>query len=110
MSGSHFKAMCLHPGRTCCSLTTSGGGQTIDLWAAGRVSLHVLWVYIRALGGIWGFGLLMSWFILVEAARLATTLWLSHWTGAADRKGVAPHPALWYLAIYAAISGGQVPG
>lgn len=68
----------------------------------------MLWAYIRAMGGIWRFGLLMSWFVLIEAARVGATVWLSHWTGAADQKGGAPHPALWYLAIYSGISGGQV--
>lgn len=65
-------------------------------------------VYIRALGGFWGFSLLMSWYLLVEGARIGTTVWLSHWTGAdASREG-AGHSALWYLAIYAIISGVQV--
>lgn len=63
---------------------------------------------MKALGGIWGFGLLMSWYLLVEAARIGTTVWLSHWTGMADRKGGASHPALWYLGIYGIISAVQV--
>lgn len=77
-------------------------------WYSGRVSFKILWTYIRALGGIWGFGLLMSWYLLVEAARIGTTVWLSYWTGVSGSPGGAPHKAMWYLGIYAIISGVQV--
>lgn len=72
------------------------------------MSGRILWIYIKALGGVWGFGLLMSWYLLVEAARIGTTIWLSYWTGVSDGPQGAPHPAIWYLAIYAIISGVQV--
>lgn len=63
---------------------------------------------MQALGGVFGSGTLLSWFLATEAGRVSATVWLSHWTGAADAKGGAPHPAMWYLMIYTAISAGQV--
>ena len=50
----------------------------------------------------------MSWYLLVEAARIGTTVWLSYWTGVSGSPGGAPHKAMWYLGIYAIISGVQV--
>ncbi len=64
--------------------------------------------YINAMGGKWKFGLLMSWFLLVEAARVGATVWLSHWTDTVDAPGGAPHGPLWYLMIYTIISAVQV--
>ena len=72
------------------------------------MSLAVLSFYINAMGGKWKFGLLMSWFLLVEAARVGATVWLSHWTDTVDTPGGAPHGALWYLMIYTIISAVQV--
>jgi len=34
-------------------------------------------------------------------------VWLSTWTDTVDIPGGAPHPAIWYLSIYASISGVQ---
>ena len=53
----------------------------------GAVSLAVLNFYINAMGGKLKFGLLMSWFLLVEAARVGATVWLSHWTDTVDAPG-----------------------
>lgn len=75
---------------------------------AGAVSLAVLNFYINAMGGKLKFGLLMSWFLLVEAARVGATVWLSHWTDTVDAPGGAPHGPLWYLMIYTIISAVQV--
>ena len=74
---------------------------------AGRISGHVLGVYIRSMGGYFRFSVLMFMFALVEAGRVCATVWLSTWTDTADNPAGAPHPAIWYLAIYAAISGIQ---
>ncbi|KAK9802963.1 hypothetical protein WJX72_012534 [[Myrmecia] bisecta] len=76
--------------------------------STGQVSLEVLGVYIQAMGGPLRFTLLLLWFILVEAARVGATVWLAYWTQVADRPGGAGHPALWYLAIYSAISAAQI--
>ena len=39
------------------------------------------------MGGWTHFALLMLWFVLTEAARVAATVWLSHWTNVADLPG-----------------------
>ena len=70
--------------------------------------MQTLGVYIKAMGGLTRFLLLMSWLVLVEVCRVAATVWLSYWTNVANRPQGAPHPALWYLAFYAGISGLQV--
>ena len=67
----------------------------------------MLGVYIRSMGGYFRFSVLMFMFALVEAGRVCATVWLSTWTDTADNPAGAPHPAIWYLAIYAAISGIQ---
>ncbi len=59
------------------------------------------------MGGAFRFSVLMLWFALVEAGRVCATVWLSTWTDTADNPGGAPHPAIWYLSIYAGISGVQ---
>ena len=51
------------------------------------MSPAVIGVYIRAMGGLPNFLLLAAWFLMCEAARVGATVWLSHWTGAADRPG-----------------------
>ena len=78
------------------------------LHGTGAVSLAVLNFYITAMGGKWKFGLLMSWFLLVEAARVGATVWLSTWTDSVDAPGGAAHGPLWYLMIYTIISAVQV--
>ena len=75
---------------------------------AGAVSFAVLNFYINAMGGKLKFSLLMSWFLLVEAARVGATVWLSHWTDTVDAPGGAPHGPLWFLMIYTIISAVQV--
>lgn len=75
---------------------------------AGRISLKVLNFYINAMGGKLRFSILMSWFVVVEAARVSATVWLSYWTDTVDQPGGAPHGPLWYLMIYTIISGIQV--
>ncbi|CAK0780401.1 hypothetical protein CVIRNUC_005040 [Coccomyxa viridis] len=76
--------------------------------ATGAVSFAVLNFYINAMGGKLKFSLLMSWFLLVEAARVGATVWLSHWTDTVDAPGGAPHGPLWFLMIYTIISAVQV--
>ena len=78
------------------------------LLRAGAVSFAVLNFYINAMGGKLKFSLLMSWFLLVEAARVGATVWLSHWTDTVDAPGGAPHGPLWFLMIYTIISAVQV--
>lgn len=68
----------------------------------------VLAVYVRAMGGWLRFSVLIAWFLATEAARVAATVWLSEWTSNTSDSTSSSHNALWYLAIYAAISLGQV--
>jgi len=60
------------------------------------------------MGGKLKFGLLMSWFLLVETARVGATVWLSDWTDSVDTPGGACHGPMWYLTIYTIISAVQV--
>lgn len=55
--------------------------------AAGQVSWDVVKVYIKAMGGLPTFLVLVAGFLLAEAARVGATVWLSHWTGVADMPG-----------------------
>ena len=80
----------------------------LTMVSAGHIELATLQVYIKAMGGPTRFLLIMSWLVLVEVCRVGSTVWLSHWTNVANRPQGAPHTALWYLAIYAGISGVQV--
>ena len=57
------------------------------LLATGRVKWDVISVYIAAMGGWPVFMHLAAWFLAAEAARVGITVWLSHWTGAADKPG-----------------------
>ena len=75
---------------------------------AGRISLSVVAVYIRAMGGWLAFAALATGLISTEVARVAGTVWLSYWTNSTNAQGRAPHGAFWYLGFYAAISGVQV--
>ena len=47
----------------------------------------MLMVYVNAMGGKLRFTILMSWFLLVELCRVGATVWLSYWTGIADKPG-----------------------
>jgi hypothetical protein len=58
--------------------------------AAGQVSWDVVKVYIKAMGGLPTFLVLVAGFLLAEAARVGATVWLSHWTGVADMPGALP--------------------
>ena len=58
------------------------------------------------MGGPFWFSVLMSWFLLVEAARVAATVWLSVWTDSVDDGST--HGPFYFLAIYTIISGVQV--
>ncbi|GAX80188.1 hypothetical protein CEUSTIGMA_g7626.t1 [Chlamydomonas eustigma] len=79
--------------------------------AVGSISIDVIFKYINAMGGMFWFLLLFLGYIAVELIRLATTVWLSIWTGSTDASqasGSQAASAFYYLMVYAAISGGQV--
>ena len=75
---------------------------------AGRISLAVVAVYIRAMGGWIAFAFLAAGLISTEVARVAGTVWLSVWTNSTNAEGKAPHGPFYYLGVYAGISGIQV--
>ena len=58
--------------------------STASYSRAGRVSWGVIRVYITAMGGLLRFGVLMTWFVLVELCRVGATVWLSYWTGVTE--------------------------
>lgn len=76
--------------------------------AQGVVSMEVIGAYARALGGVPVFVVLITLYVIIEAVRVAGTVWLSVWTAASD-SGSAVHTAIFYLAIFCAISFLQVP-
>ena len=81
----------------------------LDVFAcAGRISLAVVAVYIRAMGGWIAFAFLATGLISTEVARVAGTVWLSVWTNSTNAEGKAPHGPFYYLGVYAGISGIQV--
>ena len=63
---------------------------------------------MNAMGGKFWFSVLMSWFVLVEGARVGATVWLSVWTDNVDVPGGSGRGPFWYLGIYTAISAVQV--
>ena len=54
------------------------------------MSWDVVKVYIKAMGGLPTFLVLVAGFLLAEATRVGATVWLSHWTGVADMPGEPP--------------------
>ncbi|GMH44339.1 hypothetical protein BSKO_12273 [Bryopsis sp. KO-2023] len=80
--------------------------------AKGVVSREVLLAYMKAMGGFWPFAFLMLQFICVEGFRVATNLWLMHWTHSteteADSTDSPKRSQTWYMNIYTLISLGQV--
>ncbi|GAX80189.1 hypothetical protein CEUSTIGMA_g7627.t1 [Chlamydomonas eustigma] len=79
--------------------------------ARGAVGAEVMLSYISAMGGMFWFSLLFLGYLIVEALRIATTVWLSVWTGSTDSSEDGSPGTLspmFYLCVYAAISGVQV--
>ncbi|KAH9613030.1 hypothetical protein KSS87_002578 [Heliosperma pusillum] len=71
----------------------------------GVVSWNVLMRYKNALGGTWVVMILLSCYVLTEVLRVSSSTWLSAWT---DQSSSTRYPALFYNAIYALLSFGQV--
>ena len=65
------------------------------------MSWEVIRVYITAMGGLLRFGLLMTWFVLVELCRVGATVWLSYWTGITESG--AGHMELQQAACHAIV-------
>ncbi|XP_051128280.1 ABC transporter C family member 2-like isoform X2 [Andrographis paniculata] len=72
----------------------------------GVVSWHVLMRYKNALGGAWVVLILFVCYILTETLRVASSAWLSYWTG---ESSTSPrHGPIFYNLIYSALSISQV--
>ena len=133
-----FNASPTHPGPRGPSapmtapVVAPGGLTSAESRATGVVSAGVLMAYARAMGGLPVFLQLITLYMLIEALRNAASVWLSVWTASSDSVdgGDAPPPAdallraagmllraahkaasskaLFYLAVFCAISFAQV--
>ncbi|CAI5992008.1 unnamed protein product [Closterium sp. NIES-64] len=81
--------------------------QTEDK-AQGVVSAAVVWRYVRAMGGTGVLAVLISLYVLVEAARVLASVWISVWTGSVSQEEGGGHGSLYFVAGYSLISLGQV--
>lgn len=75
--------------------------------AVGRVSKDVWLTYVRAAGGPWYWVILFTSLILATLGPVAERGWIARWAGAALRDE-APQSPMWYISIYAAITGVNV--
>ncbi|CAD7704333.1 unnamed protein product, partial [Ostreobium quekettii] len=79
----------------------SKGRKLIDVEkrSTGIVSRMVLWAYMKAMGGLTPFLMLMCLFLSVEIFRTLASLWLEHWTGQGNNRDKELN-----MGVYAAIS------
>lgn len=73
----------------------------------GVVHFGVIKRYVRAMGGWGALVVLFGFYVLIEAVRLSSSVWVQVWSAAGTSKGPR-HPATYYILIYTAISLGQV--
>eukprot|EP00270_Netrium_digitus_P011883 TRINITY_DN3802_c0_g3_i1.p1 TRINITY_DN3802_c0_g3~~TRINITY_DN3802_c0_g3_i1.p1 ORF type:complete len:1021 (-),score=283.23 TRINITY_DN3802_c0_g3_i1:236-2935(-) len=71
----------------------------------GVVSLAVFWRYTVAMGGVLSVSLLFVLYILIEVFRIASSWWLTLWSGSAD---TSSHSVSYYITGYAIICVVQV--
>ncbi|GJP74244.1 hypothetical protein CLOP_g4860 [Closterium sp. NIES-67] len=78
----------------------------------GVVSPAVVWRYVRAMGGPSILAVLISLYVLVEAARVLASVWISIWTGSVSKEGEGggsgASSSVYFVAVYSLISLGQV--
>ncbi|CAI7794551.1 unnamed protein product, partial [Closterium sp. NIES-54] len=89
----------------------AAGGTTLvqtEDKAQGVVSAAVVWRYVRAMGGSGVLAVLISLYVLVEAARVLASVWISVWTGSVSQGEGDAHGSLYFVAGYSLISLGQV--
>ncbi|CAI5495011.1 unnamed protein product [Closterium sp. Naga37s-1] len=89
----------------------AAGGTTLvqtEDKAQGVVSAAVVWRYVKAMGGSTVLTVLISLYVLVEAARVLASVWISVWTGSVSQEGEGGHGSLYFVAGYSLISLGQV--
>ena len=75
--------------------------------AVGRVSKGVWLTYIRAAGGLGYWIILFTSLVLATIGPIAEKGWIARWAGAPLRDEVPKSP-MWYISIYAAITGVNV--
>jgi len=75
--------------------------------AVGRIGKDVWLTYIRAAGGPWYWIIFLSSLVLATLGPIAEKAWITKWAGATLRDE-APKSPMWYISIYAAITGANV--
>lgn len=75
--------------------------------SVGRVSKDVWLTYIRAAGGLWYWIICLASLVLATLGPIAEKGWITRWAGATLRDEVPKSP-MWYISIYAAITGVNV--
>ena len=75
--------------------------------AVGRIGKDVWLTYIRAAGGPCYWIILLSSLVLATLGPIAEKGWITKWAGAPLRDE-APKSPMWYITIYAAITGANV--
>ncbi|CAI5486529.1 unnamed protein product [Closterium sp. Naga37s-1] len=60
------------------------------------------------MGGTGVLAVLISLYVLVEAARVLASVWISVWTGSVSQEEGGGHGSLYFVAVYSLISLGQV--
>ena len=97
-------ALAAAPAASVEGLAGSGGSNRVarlitdEASTQGAVGSEVFVAYIKAMGGMFWFSFLAFGYLMVEAIRVATTVWLSVWTGSTDTgKAGSAHTAMFYL-------------
>lgn len=72
--------------------------------AVGRIGKDVWLTYFRAAGGLWYWVIFLSSLVLATLGPIAEKGWITKWAGATSRDE-APKSPMWYISIYAVITG-----
>lgn len=72
--------------------------------AVGRISKDIWLTYIRAAGGPWYWTIFVTSLVLATLGPVVEKGWITKWAGATLRDE-APKSPMWYITIYAAITG-----
>ncbi|KAF9788298.1 multidrug resistance-associated ABC transporter [Thelephora terrestris] len=75
--------------------------------AVGRIGKDVWLAYTRAAGGRWYWIFFFASLVLAAIGPIAEKGWITRWSGATLRDE-APKSPMWYISIYAAITGANV--
>lgn len=75
--------------------------------AVGRIGKDVWLTYIRAAGGPWYWVFFLASLVLATLGPIAEKGWITKWAGA-PLHDASPKSPMWYISIYAAITGVNV--